>query len=160
MTSDKEMGMAVMTAVLLAVIICLLSMCSCSGRKVITETIVTHDTIHITHSDTVSIDRWLTHHDTLRIETEKVITLVRDTVGMVDTVKVENSTFHWQHIADANTETRFVSKVDSILRAMDARHDKETNKTKVPLEYWLYGGFLLVCGFGCIWLLANTKKDS
>ena len=157
MDEERETGMGCMTLMMLAIVIALLAMCSCSGRKVITETIVTRDTIHITHSDTVSIDRWLTHHDTLRIETERVVTLVKDTVGRVDTVKVESSTYHWQHIADSNTETRFVSKVDSILRAMDARHDKQTVKTKIPTVYWLYAVFLLLCGIGCVWMLTSIK---
>lgn len=162
MNEERETGIGCMTALVLVIVISLLAMCSCGSRKVVTEYMAVHDTLIVTHADTVAVDKWHVRHDTLRIETEKVVTLLQpsDKSLPAETVRVENSTFHWQHIADVNIETRFVSKVDSILRAMDARHDKEKVKTKIPTEYWLYGGFLLVCGIACIWLLVNTKKDS
>lgn len=157
MNRDREMGMAVMAAMVLWVVIALLAMCSCSGRKVITETIVTRDTIHITHSDTVSIDRWLTHHDTLRIETERVVTLVKDTVGRIDTVRVESNTFHWQHIADEEGESKLMVKVDSVLKVLDKQHNRETVKEKARMPWW---GWLTIGGslaLGSVGILASRK---
>ena len=74
-----------------------------------------------------------------------------------ETIRVENNNWHWQHIVDSDTEKRLVSKVDSILRAMDERHNKQTVKTKIPTVYWMYGAFLLLCGIGCVWMLTHIK---
>lgn len=159
MDEERETGMGCMTLMVLAIVIALLAMCSCGSRKTITEYVAVHDTLIATHSDTVAVDKWHVRHDTLRIETERVVTLLQpsDKSLPAETVRVESNNYHWQHTADLNTETRFVSKVDSILRALDSRHDKQTVKTKIPTVYWLYGVFLLVCGIGCVWMLTHIN---
>ena len=138
MNEERETGMGCMAALVLCIVIAVLAMCSCSGRKVITETIVTRDTIHITHSDTVSIDRWLTHHDTLRIETERVVTLVKDTVGRIDTVRVESNTFHWQH--KVRVEGRQHSACARLPSRQADGQDQDTNRLlavcHLPAAVW------------------------
>lgn len=161
MDEERETGIGCMAALVLCIVIAVLALCACGTRKVVTEYVYTHDTLVVTHTDTVSVDRLSWRHDTLRIETEKVVTLLQPSDKSLprETIRVETSNHHWHKEVARDSSSRMVAKVDSILRAMDARHDKESTKTKIPMEYWGYVVFLMACGAMCIWLLM-TRRDN
>ena len=119
--------------------------CSCSGRKTVTETVFIHDTLHISHTDTVSIERWNWRHDTLRIETERIVTLLQpDKSVPAETIRVETNNWRYQHEVVKDSASKVVARVDSILRALDRQRYKQTVKTKSPVKWHQYAIFLLI----------------
>ena len=56
MTRRQESGMAIITVAVLITII-LLSLCSCSTKQHVVETVYVHDTVTVHKSDTVKIVR-------------------------------------------------------------------------------------------------------
>ena len=137
---------------------CLL-LCSCTGKKTITETVYVHDTLHTYHTDTVSVERWNWRHDTLRIETEKVVTLLQPDKSLpAETIRVETNNWHYQHEVVKDSASKVVARVDSILRALDKQREKTTIKTKPPIAMWEYGLFLLIVGGACVLVLKSRMS--
>ena len=162
MDEERETGIGCMTALVLGIVIAVLALCSCGSRKTITEYVAVHDTLIVNHTDTISVERLSWRHDTIRVETERVVTLLQpsDKSLPADTIRVETNNWHWQKEVMRDSTSKVVAKVDSILRSLDVRHDKEKVKTKIPIEYIGYAAFLGVCAALCIWLLITMKKDS
>ena len=137
---------------------CLL-LCSCTGKKTITETVYVHDTLHTYHTDTVSVERWNWRHDTLRIETEQVVTLLQPDKSLpAETIRVETNNWHYQHEVVKDSASKVVARVDSILRALDKQREKTTIKTKPPIAMWEYGLFLLIVGGACVLVLKSRMS--
>lgn len=156
MNEERETGIGCMTAFVLIIVISLFAMCSCGSRKTITEYVSVHDTLIVTHSDTVSVDRWHIRHDTLRIETERIVTLLQpDKSVPAETVRIETNNRVTEKEVTNDSTSLMIAKMDSIKRALDAFHDRETEKTKNSIPWW---GWLAIGGsaaFGCLGLLKS-----
>lgn len=159
MNKKHENGMLVLAVLMWAVITLLAVLCcSCSTKKAVTETIIIHDTLRIAHSDTITVERWNYRHDTLRIESERIVTLLQpDKSVPAETIRVETNNWHYQHEVVKDSASKVVARVDSILRALDKQRDKETVKTKPPIAIWQYVLFLLIVGVPCIAILKSIK---
>lgn len=160
MNRKRENGMLVLAVLMWAAVTVLAVICcSCSGRKVVTDTVYVHDTLRVSHTDTVSIERWNWRHDTLRIETEKVVTLLQPGKSApAETIRVETNNWHYQHEIVRDSASKVVTRVDSILRALDKQREKTTVKRTPlinPMDAFLI--FLIICGIGCVCILVNKK---
>ena len=159
MDKKHENGMMVLATLvwLMAALIAIMC-CSCSSKKVVTETLYVHDTLHISHTDTVSIERWSWKQDTVRVETERIVTLLQPDKSLpAETIRVETNNWHYQHEVVKDSASKVISRVDSILRALDRQKLKQV-KSK-PLFYPIDGFliFLVVCGVICACLLCSKK---
>lgn len=148
MNDKRENGIAIIAFVILVAIMAMLfGLCSCTTKKVVTEYITVHDTLHTYHTDTVSVERWNWRHDTLRIETERVVTLLQSDKSLpAETIRVETNNWHWQHEVVKDSASKVVARVDSILNALDRQRETSVTKTKPPISAWQYAIFLLIVG--------------
>lgn len=158
MTRKQETGMAVIMAVVLLLLI-LLS--SCSTKKTITEYVTVHDTLVVHHSDTLKIIKetkdtiidwkYITLHDTLRYEKERVIVL--DEKG--DTISEREWERLWQKIHElesarhdeshSDSSSYLKAQNDSLRAVLKAQKEKkEVKRTTIP-RIWKYGIFALFC---------------
>lgn len=158
MTRKQETGMAVITAVVLLLLI-LLS--SCSTKKTITEYVAVHDTLTVHHSDTLKIIRvtrdtivdwkYITLHDTLHHEKERVIVLNEngDTISQREWEKL------WQKIHElesarhneshSDSSSYLKAQNDSLRAVLKAQEEKkEVKRTTIP-RIWQYGLIALFC---------------
>lgn len=159
MNRKRENGMMLIAAIVwLAVTALAVMCCSCTTKKVVTETIYVHDTIHSFHTDTVSVERWQMKHDTIRIESERVVTLLQQDKSIpAETIRVENSTIHWEREIIRDSSERVVARVDSILKALDKQREKNISKSN-PFPWQQYAAFVVVFLVGCVLVL--MKKTS
>ena len=157
MNKKRENGMLMLAAMMwvaaaLLAVVC----CSCSGRKSVTETVYVHDTLHISHSDTVTLERWNYRHDTLRIESERIVTLLQPDKSLpAETIRVETNNWHYQHEVVKDSASKVVARVDSILRALDRQREKQTVKTKPPIAMWEYVVVVAIILAACIAVLKS-----
>ena len=160
MNRKRENGMLLL-AVLMWAAVCAFAVlcCSCSGRKTVTEYVAVHDTLHISHCDTITVERWNYRHDTLRIESERIVTLLQPDKSLpAETIRVETNNWHYQHEVVKDSASKVVARVDSILRALDKQRDRQTVKTKPPIAMWEYGLFLLIAGGACVLVLKSRMS--
>lgn len=158
MNEEREGGMCLIATVIWAVVtvLCWVMCSSCSGKKVVTETVFVHDTLHTWHTDTVSVERWNWRHDTIRIETERVVTLLQaDKSTPAETIRVETNNWHYQHEVVRDSASKVVARVDSILRALDKQREKQTVKTKPLVPWWQYGVFIAILVGCCVFVLKS-----
>lgn len=140
----------------LAVMVAVFALCGCTTKKVVTEYVSVHDTIHSWHTDTVSVERWSYKHDTIKVEHEKIITLLQqDKTLPAETIRIESNHHHWEREVIRDSSSTFVAKVDSILKALDKSHQKEVVKVRMPIKQYL---FFLLAVAGLIVLLWIFKK--
>ena len=148
-------GYAYITGAVLLAIIIVSALCGCGSKKVITEQIYVHDTLIVTHTDTVRVESIKTKTDTLREVTVREVTLMRDTAGKIDTVRIETVSDHYQYIYEGDSSSVYRVAVDSILRALDRQREKETIKTVPSVDWWHHIVFLslifLALYFVCRW---------
>lgn len=124
-----------------------------------TETVIIHDTLRIAHSDTITVERWNYRHDTLRIESERIVTLLQPDKSLpAETIRVETNNWHYQHEVVKDSASKVVARVDSILRALDKQRERTTVKTKPPIAAWEYGLFLLIVGGACVLVLKSRMS--
>lgn len=92
----RKLGMmAWMAAFLLLVMIAATLFFSCSTKKVVTETIMQHDTLVVVRCDTLRYEVVKTKTDTLREMVVREVTLMKDTAtGRTDTIRVVNNRDH------------------------------------------------------------------
>ena len=157
MNEKRERGMCLIAAVgwLLAAVF-LATMCSCGTKKAVTETIYVHDTLRIAHGDTITIERWNYRHDTVRIESERIVTLLQPDKSLpAETIRVETNNWHWQHEVVKDSASKVVARVDSILRALDRQREKTTVKTKPPIAMWEYVVVVAIILAACIVVLKS-----
>lgn len=153
--SDKEENRAI--AVAIGIIITLIALCilsSCKTKKVVTETLFVHDTLIVSHTDTLIKEKWNTRHDTLQLLTEKVITIKdNDTVKVV----VNNDRYKYVYVGDSTLSTKSV--VDSLIKVLDQNHNKETKITKKrpPWDILIFAVAMLAA---CIIVLRVHKLGS
>lgn len=157
MNKKRENGMLLLAALMWAAVTLLAVVCcSCSTKKSVTETVIIHDTLRIAHSDTVTVERWNYRHDTLRIESERVVTLLQPDKSLpAETIRVETNNWHWQHEVVKDSASKVVARVDSILRALDRQREKTTVKTKPPIAMWEYVVVVAIILAACIAVLKS-----
>lgn len=130
--------------------------CSCTTKKVVTETIYVHDTLRIAHSDTITVERWNYRHDTLRIESERIVTLLQPDKSLpAETIRVETNNWHYQHEVVKDSASKVVARVDSILRALDKQRERKEVKIKPPIAAWEYIVVVVVIVAACIFVLKS-----
>lgn len=130
-------------------------LCACAGKKKVTETLVEHDTLVIVRTDTVINERVVRHVDTLRLESEKVITL-KENDGRVDTVRIVVNNEHYKYIYVSDSTKAYKNAVDSVLKSLDKQHNKEVVKrTSYPLKWLIVGCVLFLL---CLWILRQNTK--
>lgn len=138
MTRRQESGMAIITVAVLITII-LLSLCSCSTKQHMVETVYVHDTVFSHHTDTV-VDVKIVHHtDTVRGHESHTYTI--NNVG--DTVK-EFHYFHEKETTNTVDSTyRYQAERDSLRHALHEEQSKEKTvvKEKKVMAWW---GWLLI----------------
>ncbi len=110
--------------------------------KTVTEYMAVHDTTYSVTRDTVTKIKTEYSHDTLRIETEKVVTV--NVAG--DTVKVVEVRDRWRDRWNVRTDTVYKAKTDTIYKVTEAAREKQT-VTKRPLweRLWVFAVVLAVC---------------
>ena len=86
---------------------------SCMARRTLTEQVVVHDTLREFHTDTVRLDTWHSHTDTVRESSVQVITLRQDSTA-TDTVRVETIRERWHTVYVADSVNTFRHLADSL----------------------------------------------
>ena len=123
--TNKENKITLTAMLILMALIALCILSSCKTKKVVTETLFVHDTLIVSHTDTLIKEKWNTRHDTLQLLTEKIITIKdNDTVKVV----VNNDRYKYVYVGDSTLTTKSV--VDSLIKVLDQNHNKETKVTK------------------------------
>lgn len=148
MNRKRENGMLLLAALTwVAITLIAVLCCSCTTKKMVTETIYVHDTLRIAHSDTITLEKWNYRHDTLRIESERIVTLLQpDKSVPAETIRVETNNWHYQHEVVKDSASKVVARVDSILRALDKQRERQEVKVKPPiaaLEYIIFVAIIL-----------------
>lgn len=154
-------GYAWITAAVLLAIIILSALCGCGAKKVVSEQIYVHDTLVVTHTDTLSIERWSWRHDTIRVESEKVVTLLQpqDKTLPRETIRVETNNWHFEREVVKDSASKVVARLDSVLKVLDQRHDKKEVKKANHYGWQGFIIFLVAVTGCCIYCLMTIKKD-
>ena len=147
-------------AVVWIAVMVLVALCSCTTKKTVTETVYIHDTVHVSHSDTV---RLITHstdtvhdykfihlHDTIFHESKQVIVLNEQG----DTIRQKEWDSLFQKYSErlaalsehshAESDSTLRHENDSLRHALSQSHEKTTVKTKPPIDLGDYAIFLLI----------------
>lgn len=151
---NRIMAVAIGVLVTLIVLCCL---CSCGAKKVTTETLYVHDTLRIAHRDTFTVERWNYKRDTVRVESERIVTLLQaDRTQPPETIRIVNNQRYFEKEVARDSSASIVSRIDSILRAMDRQHEKEKAITKrePPWNVLIFVAAILVA---CIIVLKDKK---
>ncbi len=163
-------GMAWLLALWLILAMIFLAMCSCSTKKVVTETVWEHDTITVHHSDTVRIVELKIDSivdiqtvyvgDTVYRDREHIITL--NTKG--DTIKehlhekqVEkhNEATNTQHNkTSTDSVSYFKAKCDSLQKVINKQHNKQQ---KIVKKQRSWTDYLILLGLVAFALLLVRK---
>ncbi len=119
--------------VVLMGIIALTFLVGCKTReRVVTETIITHDTLLMHRIDTVRDVRELHVHDTLRQAESHVLTLG----ASGDTIKEVHIYHDFSKTTIIDSTQRYQAKMDSLLRIVDSRDRKEVVKVEKSIQPW------------------------
>ena len=149
----------IMSAVLIAIII-LSALCGCGAKKVVSEQIYVHDTLIVTHTDTLSVERWSWRHDTIRVESEKVVTLLQaDKTLPAETVRIETNNWHFEREVVRDSASKVIARVDSVLKVLDQMHNKKEIKKANHYGWQGFIIFLVAVTGCCIYCLMTIKKD-
>lgn len=158
MTRKEENGTVVAVAIIIITILFALVFSSCgTKKKVITETLYVHDTLRIAHTDTFMVEKWNYKHDTIKVESERIVTLLQSDKALpAETIRVVNNQRYFEKEIVRDSSASFISKIDSILRAMDRQHEKEklTVKKEPPWNMLIFIVAILVA---CIIVLKDKK---
>lgn len=149
-TKKQETGMAI---TVIAVILLLLFLCSCSTKKSVTEYIYVHDTLTTYRTDTIRDVKYLHHTDTVTNTESHFYTL--NNVG--DTVREVHYFHNTEKVFYVDSTERYRAVVDS-LRAII---DKRTEKTKIKrpaVPIWQKTIFLLAVFLLCVLILKSRNK--
>lgn len=132
----------------------LVGMLSSCRTKSITEYVAVHDTTYSVARDTVTKIKTDYSHDTLRIETERVIKV--NEKG--DTVFVALYKDRWRDQIVTKTDTMLNVRIDTIYVSKDVSHDKQTVvKKKSLLKPALIVAFLTLMTAMCI-IIYHRKR--
>ena len=128
----------------------LLNMLVGCKTKSVTEYISVHDTLHVTRTDTLYKVKVEHSADTLRIETEKVVT-----VNMAgDTVKVVEVRDRWRDRWSVRTDTVYQAKTDTIYR-VQAQKEKQT--VVKGATWWEKAKFAAIIALCCVVLIKGKS---
>lgn len=155
MNEEREKGMFMISMLVIISFILLLGMCSCTGKKVVTETIVTHDTLVMSHTDTLRDIRTIVLRDTTHHETERIVTLKEGG----DTLRIVTNNTLIRYIEKTDSADRYRSIADSLQQVLD----KEKQKNEIRKQsawYWEYAVVLSAALFFFIGLMFGMWKDS
>ena len=160
MDTKKETGMVCLVAFWLLLAVIFLTLCGCGTKKVVTEQVYVHDTLVVGHTDTLQVERWSWHHDTVRLETEKIVTLLQPDKNLpAETIRVETNNLHFEREVVRDSASKVIARVDSVLRVLDEMHNKKEVK---KVNHYGWQGFIifLVAVTGCcIYCLTTIKKE-
>lgn len=161
MNEEHEKGMFMISMLVIICFILLLGMCSCTGKKVVSEQIYVHDTLVVTHTDTLSVERWSLRHDTIRVESEKVVTLLQpqDKTLPRETIRVETNNRHFEREVVKDSASKVVARTDSVAKAKDEMHNKKEVKKVNHFDWRVFTIFLVAVTGCCIYCLMTIKKD-
>ena len=174
-TKQQETGMAVIVGV---IILLLLWLTSCSTKKTITEYVTVHDTLVVHHSDTLKIIKetkdtivdwkYITLHDTLRHDRERVI--VVNEQG--DTISKREWERLWQKIHElesarhdeshSDSSSYLKAQNDSLRAVLKAQENKKEVKTTNRLLWWEYIAFITLFALwigGVSWAIKAWRKS-
>lgn len=134
---ERESGIAVFAAIIMMALIGLCILVSCNTKKTVTETLYVHDTVFSHSTDTIRNERVIHHTDTLKIENEKIITLIQKEEGRIDTLRIDTyrDTYQFSMVSDSVASLR--TAIDSLYRAYNRELNKETVKKKSPPWKWI-----------------------
>lgn len=151
-------GYAYITAAVLLAIIIVSALCGCGSKKVITEQVYVRDTLVVSHTDTLQVERWSWRHDTVRIEAEKIVTLLQaDKTLPAETIRIETNNWHFEREVVGDSTNKVIARVDSVLRVLDAMHNKKEVKKERHYGWQGFAIFLLAVGGCCIYCLVSTR---
>ena len=158
MDTKKETGMVCLVAFWLLLTVIFLTLCGCGTKKVVTEQVYVHDTLVVSHTDTLQVERWNWHHDTVRIEAEKIVTLLQaDKTLPAETVRIETNNWHFEREVVRDSASKVIARVDSVLRVLDEMHNKKEVKKERHYGWQGFAIFLLAVGGCCIYCLVSTR---
>ena len=120
--------------------------------KTVTEYVSVHDTLRVTQTDTLVKVRTEFSHDTLRIETERIITITEKG----ETLKVVEWRDRWRDRVVQLTDTIREKATDTVYVSKDSDHDKVTVKRKSILKPVLVTAFLALM-IALIFLIYKRK---
>ena len=106
--------------------------------KSVTEYVAVHDTLRVSKTDTFYKVRTDLRTDTLRIETERTVTLSPHG----DTIRVAIYRDRWRDRVQTKTDTIRTVKTDTIYKVAERDHTKQT--AKQPSWWQRWGVFLAV----------------
>lgn len=156
MRIKRETKMLIIAEAMLLALLALMIMSSCATKKKVTENTIVHDTLIVQHTDTIVNERVIRHTDTLKLVTERVITLKDEGEGRVDTIRIVENNDHYRYIYVGDSTRNLRSVTDSIIKILDSRHNKATTKTSAYPWKWLIVGLLLLAA--CIIVLHDRKR--
>lgn len=143
MNEKRMTGMAWLAALWLVLAMIFLAMCSCTTKKVITETIYEHDTITVHHSDTIKEVVYKSKVDT--VTNTEVHTYTLNNVG--DTVKEIHHYHNKEKVIVVDSTDRYKSIVDSLQAIINHQHDKQEKVTKTKRPWTDYVIVAVVLAF-------------
>lgn len=141
---DEENGLAAITAIILLALIALSLLASCRTTKTTTTEVYVHDTVHVSHTDTLKVATVQHRTDTVR---EKEITrIVLRESG--DTIKVYNDRYVYRYVEKNDSAVVYKAKVDSLLKVLDQRKSEKSHVKIKQIPTWQYALFVF-----CVFLL-------
>lgn len=150
--------MVCLVALWLLLAVVFLMLCGCTAKKVVTEREVIHDTLIVSKTDTVRVNVLNLRHDTVRVESERVVTLLQpsDKSLPAETIRIESNNWRFEREIVKDSASKVVARVDSILKALD-KQKQQSQKNTQPMSWKGFFVFLIVIGGLCIWVLVKTK---
>lgn len=134
-----------MVVIVGVIILAFLFLTSCSTKKTITEYVAVHDTLIVTHTDTLMQTKVQTVRDT--VTNTEVHTYTLNNVG--DTVKEIHHYHNSERTIVVDSTDRYKATVDSLRAALVAKEStKEVKVTNRP-RWWEY---IVLVAFCVAWI--------
>lgn len=134
-----------------------LALSSCKTVRV-AETIVTHDTLHVRHTDTLRDTKYVTLHDT--IVRESFTTLVQDSAGRILHHYVTNNNYHARITTDTARHSSHIRDTVYVKEASAVKSVKSTTHSSFMshVKTFLSGAMLsLLLAFLALFLFKMKK---
>lgn len=145
MKGKQLTGFVVITGIFLMLVIAVCALCSCNTKKkVITEYVTVHDTIHTHKTDTLREVSYQVRVDTVRQTETHTITL--NNVG--DTIREIHHYHDSEKVIVVDSTNLYKATIDSLRAALvvEANKVKEITKTKHIVKWWEW---ILIVGIVC-----------
>lgn len=152
MTYISNNGIFTITTLVILVII-LLTMIGCRTKQSVTETVATHDTLIIHHTDTLRDIRAVTLRDTIYRELQTVI--FKDTAGNILHTHVTNN--YYRGHAMTQEHDKESKERDTIYIVSDDAREKVTVKTKYILRWWKWA-VLAALALSLVMVIVKRRK--